>query len=160
MQYDPKKILNTTLMFVSTCSRLLWNIFGSSKYVYVYFSSSCGCLLIYSLQNYCILNYDMSNGKSHLPVCLFICILFSNWYTGTFRFIMPLDLGAKGSCQIGGNVSTNAGGLRFLRYGSLHGNILGRCMHLPTFLGLLFMLNINSNVKIPELKCLKFCFWC
>lgn len=29
------------------------------------------------------------------------------------------------SCQIGGNVSTNAGGLRLLRYGSLHGNILG-----------------------------------
>ena len=38
---------------------------------------------------------------------------------------MPLDLGAKGSCQIGGNVSTNAGGLRFLRYGSLHGTVLG-----------------------------------
>lgn len=38
---------------------------------------------------------------------------------------MPLDLGAKGSCQIGGNVSTNAGGLRYLRYGSLHGNVLG-----------------------------------
>uniref|UniRef100_A0ACD5U8U0 Uncharacterized protein n=1 Tax=Avena sativa TaxID=4498 RepID=A0ACD5U8U0_AVESA len=42
-----------------------------------------------------------------------------------FRFIMPLDLGAKGSCQIGGNISTNAGGLRFIRYGSLHGNVLG-----------------------------------
>ena len=39
--------------------------------------------------------------------------------------MMPLDLGAKGSCHIGGNVSTNAGGLRLLRYGSLHGNILG-----------------------------------
>lgn len=39
--------------------------------------------------------------------------------------MMPLDLGAKGSCQIGGNVSTNAGGLRLLRYGNLHGNILG-----------------------------------
>ena len=26
-------------------------------------------------------------------------------------FTMPLDLGAKGSCQIGGNVSTNAGTL-------------------------------------------------
>lgn len=38
---------------------------------------------------------------------------------------MPLDLGAKGSCQIGGNVSTNAGGLRLLRYGSLHGSVLG-----------------------------------
>ena len=30
-------------------------------------------------------------------------------------YIFPLDLGAKGSCQIGGNVSTNAGGLRLLR---------------------------------------------
>ncbi|XP_053602261.1 D-2-hydroxyglutarate dehydrogenase, mitochondrial-like isoform X2 [Plodia interpunctella] len=39
--------------------------------------------------------------------------------------IMPLDLGAKGTCQIGGNVSTNAGGLRLLRYGNLHGSILG-----------------------------------
>lgn len=39
--------------------------------------------------------------------------------------IMPLDLGAKGSCLIGGCVSTNAGGLRLLRYGNLHGTILG-----------------------------------
>lgn len=39
--------------------------------------------------------------------------------------MMPLDLGAKGSCLIGGNVSTNAGGLRLLRYGNLHGNVLG-----------------------------------
>lgn len=37
----------------------------------------------------------------------------------------PLDLGAKGSCQLGGNVATNAGGLRLLRYGSLHGTVLG-----------------------------------
>ena len=36
-------------------------------------------------------------------------------------FMMPLDLGAKGSCHIGGNASTNAGGLRYIRYGSLHG---------------------------------------
>ncbi|GJZ92866.1 D-2-hydroxyglutarate dehydrogenase, mitochondrial-like protein isoform X1 [Tanacetum coccineum] len=40
-------------------------------------------------------------------------------------FIMPLDLGAKGSCQIGGSVSTNAGGLRLVHYGSLHGTVLG-----------------------------------
>lgn len=38
---------------------------------------------------------------------------------------MPLDLGAKGSCNIGGNVSTNAGGLRLVRYGNLHGSVLG-----------------------------------
>lgn len=40
-------------------------------------------------------------------------------------YIVPLDLGAKGACMIGGNVATNAGGLRVLRYGTLHGNVLG-----------------------------------
>ena len=39
--------------------------------------------------------------------------------------VMPLDLRAKGSCQIGGNVATNAGGIRLLRYGSLRGTVLG-----------------------------------
>ena len=46
-------------------------------------------------------------------------------------YLFPLDLGAKGSCQIGGNVATNAGGLRLLRYGSLHGSVLGLEMVLP-----------------------------
>ncbi|CAN0541901.1 unnamed protein product, partial [Ectocarpus sp. 8 AP-2014] len=46
-------------------------------------------------------------------------------YLAEQGFAMPLDLGAKGSCQIGGNISTNAGGLRLLRYGSLHGSVLG-----------------------------------
>lgn len=45
--------------------------------------------------------------------------------------MFPLDLGAKGSCHIGGNVATNAGGLRLLRYGSLHGNVLGIEAVLP-----------------------------
>jgi hypothetical protein len=35
------------------------------------------------------------------------------------------------SCQIGGNVATNAGGLRLLRYGSLHGTVLGLEVVLP-----------------------------
>ncbi|KAI5450350.1 D-lactate ferricytochrome c oxidoreductase [Naganishia albida] len=46
-------------------------------------------------------------------------------YLAEKGFIFPLDLGAKGSCQVGGNVATNAGGLRLLRYGSLHGTVLG-----------------------------------
>ncbi|KAJ3036647.1 hypothetical protein HDV00_002471 [Rhizophlyctis rosea] len=46
-------------------------------------------------------------------------------------YMMPLDLGAKGSCQIGGNVATNAGGLRLLRYGSLHGTVLSLEVVLP-----------------------------
>lgn len=59
-------------------------------------------------------------------VCDAGCILESldNELAGQ-GYMMPLDLGAKGTCHIGGNVATNAGGLRFLRYGSLHGNVLG-----------------------------------
>jgi D-2-hydroxyglutarate dehydrogenase len=38
---------------------------------------------------------------------------------------MPLDLGAKGSCMIGGNLSTNAGGIKYIKYGSMHANTLG-----------------------------------
>jgi FAD/FMN-containing dehydrogenase len=52
-------------------------------------------------------------------------------YLAERQHIFPLDLGAKGSCQIGGNVSTNAGGLRLLRYGSLHGSVLGIEAVLP-----------------------------
>ncbi|TMS34445.1 hypothetical protein L596_002037 [Steinernema carpocapsae] len=49
----------------------------------------------------------------------------------TEGFMMPLDLGAKGSCLIGGNISTCAGGIRLLRYGNLHANILGLRVVLP-----------------------------
>ncbi|KAL1593697.1 D-lactate ferricytochrome c oxidoreductase [Paraconiothyrium brasiliense] len=52
-------------------------------------------------------------------------------YLAERQHIFPLDLGAKGSCHIGGNVSTNAGGLRLLRYGSLHGSVLGIEAVLP-----------------------------
>lgn len=52
-------------------------------------------------------------------------------YLGERGHIFPLDLGAKGSCHIGGNVATNAGGLRLLRYGSLHGSVLGIEAVLP-----------------------------
>eukprot|EP00913_Durusdinium_trenchii_P018768 g17636.t1 len=46
-------------------------------------------------------------------------------YLAKHGFMVPLDLGAKGTCTIGGNAATNAGGLRYLRYGSLRGNVLG-----------------------------------
>ncbi|KAJ5979431.1 hypothetical protein N7501_002773 [Penicillium viridicatum] len=52
-------------------------------------------------------------------------------YLAEREHLFPLDLGAKGSCHIGGNVSTNAGGLRLLRYGSLHGSVLGLEAVLP-----------------------------
>ncbi|HLK25468.1 MAG TPA: FAD-binding oxidoreductase [Caulobacteraceae bacterium] len=38
---------------------------------------------------------------------------------------LPLDLGARGSATIGGNISTNAGGNRVLRYGMMRDMVLG-----------------------------------
>jgi len=59
-------------------------------------------------------------------ICQSGCVLETlQDYVATRGYTVPLDLGAKGSCQIGGNIATNAGGLRFLRYGSLHGTVLG-----------------------------------
>jgi len=39
--------------------------------------------------------------------------------------LFPLSLGAEGSCTIGGNLSTNAGGTQVLRYGSMRELTLG-----------------------------------
>ena len=40
-------------------------------------------------------------------------------------FCFPLDLGARGSCTIGGNIATNAGGINVLRYGMMRNLVLG-----------------------------------
>ncbi|MEJ2575652.1 MAG: FAD-binding oxidoreductase [Gammaproteobacteria bacterium] len=37
----------------------------------------------------------------------------------------PLDLGARGSCTIGGNIATNAGGINVIRYGMMRELVLG-----------------------------------
>jgi FAD/FMN-containing dehydrogenase len=45
--------------------------------------------------------------------------------------LFPLSLGAEGSCQIGGNLSTNAGGTAVLRYGTTRDLTLGLEVVLP-----------------------------
>ncbi|MGH7048239.1 MAG: FAD-binding oxidoreductase [Stellaceae bacterium] len=45
--------------------------------------------------------------------------------------LFPLSLGAEGSCQIGGNISTNAGGIAVLRYGNTRELVLGLEVVLP-----------------------------
>jgi FAD/FMN-containing dehydrogenase len=39
--------------------------------------------------------------------------------------LFPLSLGAEGSCRIGGNIATNAGGVNVLRYGMMRDLVLG-----------------------------------
>ena len=45
--------------------------------------------------------------------------------------LFPLSLAAEGSCQIGGNLSTNAGGVQVLRYGNARDLVLGLEVVLP-----------------------------
>ncbi|ORX74805.1 D-lactate dehydrogenase 3 [Linderina pennispora] len=62
-------------------------------------------------------------------------------------YIVPVDLGSRNKCMIGGNVSTSAGGLRYLRYGSMHGTVLGLEVVLPDgrVLDLLFTLKKDAS---------------
>ena len=45
--------------------------------------------------------------------------------------MFPLSLAAQGSCEIGGNLSTNAGGVHVLRYGNMRDQVLGLEVVLP-----------------------------
>jgi len=54
------------------------------------------------------------------------CILQNVQQAATEQGLLyGLDLGARGSCTIGGNIATNAGGLSVLRYGMTREQILG-----------------------------------
>lgn len=49
----------------------------------------------------------------------------ANQYLKKYSYEIPWDLGAKGSCFVGGNVATHAGGKYFVKYGPLRSYILG-----------------------------------
>ncbi|SCY61008.1 FAD-binding oxidoreductase [Paracoccus tibetensis] len=66
----------------------------------------------------------------------------------------PLTLGAQGSCRIGGNVSTNAGGVNVLRYGMTRELVLGLEVVLPDgqlFEGLSLLRKDNRGIDLKQL---------
>src|SRR3989338_2132517 len=88
-----------------------------------------GCI---AEENDIILNMERMNKiisldeKTGIMICESGCILENlQNFANDKDFLMPLDMGSKGSCQIGGNIATNAGGIRYIRYKSLHANIIG-----------------------------------
>jgi glycolate oxidase subunit GlcD len=72
------------------------------------------------------------------------------------KLYFPLDFAAKGTCQVGGFISTNAGGVKVLKYGMTRDILLGLEVVLPT--GEILNLNRkliknNSGYKLEQLFC-------
>jgi D-lactate dehydrogenase (cytochrome) len=68
--------------------------------------------------------------------------------------LFPLSLGAEGSCQLGGNISTNAGGIAVLRYGNVRSLVLGLEVVLPdgeVWDGLRALRKDNSGYDLKQL---------
>ncbi len=65
---------------------------------------------------------------------------------------LPLTIGSQGSCQIGGVISTNAGGINVLRYGMMRDQVLGLEVVLAD--GTLWdgLLTLRKNNTGPDLK--------
>jgi FAD/FMN-containing dehydrogenase len=66
----------------------------------------------------------------------------------------PLSLSAEGSCQIGGNIATNAGGINVLRYGMTRELVLGLEVVLPDgrlFEGLGGLRKDNTGYDLKQL---------
>jgi FAD/FMN-containing dehydrogenase len=68
--------------------------------------------------------------------------------------LFPLSLGGQGSCMIGGNLSTNAGGVNVLRYGNTRELVLGLEVVLPdgrTWNGLRSLRKDNTGYDLKHL---------
>ncbi|MFT5504122.1 MAG: FAD/FMN-containing dehydrogenase [Gammaproteobacteria bacterium] len=68
------------------------------------------------------------------------------------RLMFPLDLGARASCTIGGNIATNAGGVRVLRYGMMRDLVLGLEAVLADGTVITSMFNVLKNNTGYDLK--------
>ena len=75
-----------------------------------------------------ILNFDESYGIVTAEAGVILKTLQN--YTKELGYEVPLDLGASGTCQIGGNLANNAGGLKVIRHNSMHANTIGLKMVL------------------------------
>ena len=71
-------------------------------------------------------------------------------------WLLPIDLGARDSCRLGGCIATNAGGQRVLRHGSTRANLLGIEAVLPSgeVAGdLRGQIKDNTGYHLPSLFC-------
>ncbi len=68
--------------------------------------------------------------------------------------MLPVGLASEGSCQIGGNIATNAGGVQALSYGSMRSHVLGVEVVLPdgrVWNGLRGLRKDNAGLDLKQL---------
>lgn len=68
------------------------------------------------------------------------------------KCIFPIDMSSSGTCQIGGNISTNAGGSNVLKYGTTRSNVLGLEVVLPNGQILRDLSTLKKNTAGYDLK--------
>ena len=78
----------------------------------------------------------------------------SDKYGEIYSLVFPIDVSSSGSCQIGGNISTNAGGTNVLKYGTTRSQVLGLEVVLPNgdiWNGMTNLIKDNSGYDLKQL---------
>jgi FAD/FMN-containing dehydrogenase len=97
-----------------------------------------------------ILGFDKNQG---ILECEAGCVLQDLMdCVGEWNYEMPLDLPSRGSCMIGGNVATAAGGINFVKHGPLRAHVLGLEVVLANGKVLNMMSRVRKDSTGPDLK--------
>ncbi len=86
-------------------------------------STEPGDLVISLERMNCIESVDVVNRTAVVQAGVILETLQNQLLEKDLSF--PLDLGGRGSCHLGGNAATNAGGMRVIRYGMMREQVLG-----------------------------------
>jgi FAD/FMN-containing dehydrogenase len=97
-----------------------------------------------------VINFD---GNQGILECEAGCVLQDLMdCVGEWGYEMPFDLPSRGSCTIGGNVATAAGGINFVKHGPLRANVLGLEVVLANGKVLDMMSRVRKDSTGPDLK--------
>jgi FAD/FMN-containing dehydrogenase len=104
---------------------------GNTSYCAAATPADTGEELVVSLER---MNRVREIDPANLSICADAGVVLSSLQEAASDagLLLPLALGSQQSCRIGGNLSTNAGGISVLRYGMARDLVLGLEVVLPT----------------------------
>ena len=77
--------------------------------------------------NFSKMNKILEIDKNNLTILVEAGLILDNLkeYLNREGLYFPINLSSSGSCMIGGNIATNAGGINALKYGTMKDNVIG-----------------------------------